>query len=181
MTTAVKIREGADTQRGAMRQELLLPGEWERLEAVRAASQFILPVGTQWVQSDVLGIANEVAARWPNLAVASCSCGKDCLRQGHYPHVVLEHTRDGQTVPVFGVVRLTREVIHRLQAIHASQNPLAKHKEQNEQARREAKRQAAERQREDLEVLEAALRSHKVDWKGPKGSNLNASRHGRIM
>ncbi len=168
MSTAIKVREGADTHAGTMKQELLLPGQYEQLEAQRASSHFILPVGTQWVQADVLGIANEVAARWPNLAIASCPCGK-CKERGHYPHVVLEHARDGSTAPVFGFMRLNRDVIHRLQAIHASQDPLAKHKEQNELARAAAKAEAAADQRARLEVVGGALRSGKYDWKGPDG------------
>lgn len=168
MTTAVKVREGADQHQGTMKQELLLPGDWERMEAVRASSKFILPVGTQWVEADVLGIANEVSTRWPNLQIASCQCGK-CLAAGHYPHVVLEHTRNNQTVPVFGFVRLNRDVIHRLQAIHSSQDPLKKHLEQNEQTRAVLKKEADAAQKEQLEVIESALRSHKHDWKGPNG------------
>lgn len=168
MSTAIKVREGADRHGGTMQQELLLPGEYEKMQAIRASSHFILPVGTQWVQADVLGIANEVASRWPNLAIASCPCGK-CKAHGHYPHVVLEHTRTGETVPVFGFMRLNRDVIHRLQAIHTSQDPLAKHKEQNELARAAAKAEADAAQKEQLEVIGAALRSAKHDWRGPNG------------
>ena len=168
MSTAIKVREGADTAGGTMQQTLLLPGQWERIEAQRRSSQFILPVGTSWVQADVLGVANEVATRWPNLQIASCNCGK-CLDRGHYPHVVLEHTRTGETVPVFGFLRLNRDVIHRLQAIHTSQDPLAKHKEQNELTRAALKAEADAAQKEQLEVVEAALRSPKHNWKGPNG------------
>jgi len=175
VSTAIKVREGADAHAGTMKQDLLLPGQYERLEAQRASSHFILPVGTQWVQADVLGIANEVASRWPNLAIASCPCGK-CKAAGHYPHVVLEHARDGSTAPVFGFMRLNGDVIHRLQAIHASEDPLAKHKEQNELAHAAAKAEAAAAQRERLEVVRAALSSPKLDWKGPDGlrTDVNA-------
>lgn len=166
--SAVKVREKADDFAGTMEQKLLLPGEWERMQAIQASSKFLLPVGTSWVESDVLGIANEVHARWPNLQIASCQCGK-CLERGHYPHVVLELTRDGRTEPVFGFTRLNRTVIHRLQAIHASQNPLAKHLEQNEATRAELKSQADQAQREQLEVIEAALKSPKHNWRGPRG------------
>lgn len=177
MSTAVKVREGADRQQGTMSQDLLLPGEWERIQAVQASSKFILPVGTHWVEADVLGIANEVATRWPNLQIASCQCGK-CLDRGHYPHVVLEHTKTGRTEPVFGFIKLNRDVIHRLQAIHASQDPLAKHREQNEQTHALLKKEADEKQKENLAVIEAALRNPKYNWKGPNG--MRTDPYGRL-
>lgn len=164
----IQVREGSAQAEQPLEQKLLLPGEYERLQAVRASSKFLRPVGTAWVESDVLGIANEVATRWPNLAIASCPCGH-CLRRGHYPHVVMEHCRDGVTRPVFGFTRLDRDVIHRLQAIHASQDPAAKHEKLKERHRAEAKRQRDEAQREQLDVIEAALKSRKQDWRGPNG------------
>lgn len=172
MTTAVQVREGGAHAEAPMEQNLLLPGDWERVQAISASSKFILPVGTAWVERDVLGIANEVAARWPNLAIASCPCGR-CLETGHYPHVVMEHCKDGQTRPVFGFTRMDRDVIHRLQAIHASQNPQAKHEQLKNKARAEAKKRRDDAQREQLEVIEAALRSPKYDWRGPGGIRTN--------
>lgn len=173
--TRVQVREGGAHAEAPMKQDLLLPGEWERVQAISASSKFILPVGTAWVERDVLGIANEVSARWPNLAVASCPCGK-CLsgHTPHYPHVVMEHCKDGVTRPVFGFTRMDRDVIHRLQAIHASQDPQAKHEEVKAKARADAAKAREEAQREQLEIVEAALRSPKQDWRGPNGIRTQA-------
>jgi len=177
MSTAVQVREGSPDADAPMEQKLLLPGEWEQLQAISASSKFLVPVGTDWVEQDVLGIANEVSIRWPNLAVASCPCGH-CLRKGHYPHVVMEHCRDGVTRPVFGFTRLDRRIIDRLKAIHASEDPQAKHEEVKRKARAEAKRKREEEQKEQLEIVEAALRSPKVHWKGPDG--MSADPHAKV-
>lgn len=177
MSAIATVREHRSDSEAPQPQKLLLPGEWERMQAAAASSRFLVPAGTSWVERDVLGIANEVASRWPNLAVASCDCGH-CLERNHYPHVVLEHCRDGVTRPVFGFTRMDRDVIHRLQAIHSSQDPQAKHEKIKEAARAEAKRQREEQQQEQLEVIESALRSPKVNWTGPGGAKTNP--HGRL-
>lgn len=172
-----KVREHRSDSETPREQKLLLPGEWEQIQAQKASSRFLVPTGTDWVEKDVLGIANEVATRWPNLAVASCDCGH-CLPRGHYPHVVLEHCKDGVTRPVFGFTRFDRDVIHRLQAIHSSEDPQGKHEKIKEKARADAKKQRADEQREQLEVVEAALRSPKINWTGPGGTKTNP--HGRL-
>lgn len=175
---SIAVREKADTAHAPVEQRLLLPGEQDQIQAIRASSKFVQPVGTHWVEGDVLGVANEVARRWPNLAVASCPCGH-CLRKGHYPHVIMEHCRDGVTRPVFGFTRLNRSIVDRLKAIHASNNPQAKHEDLKARHRAEAKRQRDEAQREQLEIAEAALKSSKTDWRGPNG--LRTSPYGRSM
>lgn len=170
--TTVQVREGGAHAEAPMEQKLLLPGEWEKFQAVQASSKFLRPVGTAWVESDVLGISEEIARRWPSLRVASCPCGH-CARRGHYPHVILEHCRDGVTRPVFGFMRFDRDIIHRLQAIHTSQDPAAKQEKFKAKYRADRAKARAEQQREDLEVIEAALRSPKLDWKGPNGLRTN--------
>lgn len=168
MTTQLQVREGRPDIDKPLNQGLALPGDLERLQAVQASSKFVLPVGTHWVENDVLSISNEITARWPNLRVASCPCNR-CLIEGHYPHVILEHCKDGITRPVFGFSRFSRDVVDRLKAIHASENPQAKHRELNARKQAEVKQQAEDAQRERLEVVEAALKSRKRDWRGPNG------------
>ena len=174
--TDVEVREGTGLRPGVPQPreqaKLLMPGEWERLHAVQASSGFLLPVGVHWVERDVLGIAQEVSRRWPNLRIASCNCGR-CVEEGHHPHVVMELTRSGKTVPVFGFMRFGRHVIERLWAIHADQNPNAAAMEHNARQRRALKKKSQEVQAENLEVVEAALNSRKHDWKGPKGLKTN--------
>lgn len=153
---------------------LLLPGQWQEEHLRQASSGFMLPVGTSWVQRDVLGIADEINARWPNLRVASCACGH-CISRGHAPHAVLEHCRDGVTRSVFTFTRFDRDVIDRLHQIHVSQDPQAQHVAHNEAIRKELKRKADERQDEALEIVEAALRSTKFDWRGPGGFRTDPS------
>lgn len=153
---------------------LLLPGQWEQEQLRTASAGFLLPVGTSWVQRDVLGIADEINARWPNLRVASCGCGH-CVERGHAPHAVLEYCRDGVTRPVFTFVRFGRDVIDRLHQIHVSQNPQAQHEAHNEAVRKELKRKADEKMDEGLEIIESALRSRKQDWRGPDGLRTDPS------
>lgn len=164
----VSVREGRSDIDQPLNQGLALPGDIERLQAIRASSKFVLPAGTHWVENDVLSISNEIASRWPNLRVASCPCNR-CLIEGHYPHVILEHCKDGVTRPVFGFTRFSPDVVERLKAIHASEDPAAKHREINERKRTEERKRAEEAQREHLEVVEAALKSRKSDWRGPDG------------
>lgn len=168
----LQVREGSPNAGNPINQGLMLPGQQERIQAVSASSKFLKPVGTHWVEHDVLSVAEEVNRRWPNLRIASCSCGH-CLARDHYPHVVMEHCKDGVTRPVFGFTRLGRDVIDRLGAIHESQNPQARHAALNARRRREEQARAEEQRREDLEVVEAALRSGKHNWKGPRGMRTN--------
>lgn len=146
-------------------QSLLLPGQWQ--DTAPQAGGFLVPVGTSWVSNDVLRVSEEIAHRWPNLRVASCGCNR-CLELGHYPHVVVELTRDGRTVPVFGFTEFSAHIIERLHAIHASQNPNEAAMKHNEMMRHEMKRRQNEAAAEKLEVVEAALKSPKTTWRGPK-------------
>lgn len=160
----VKVKPAPAPAGPQERPSLLLPGQWEKLQAQRASSRFLLPVGTSWVERDVLGIADEINARWPNLRVASCSCGH-CVIRGHAPHAVLEHCRDGQTRPVMQFVHFTREIIDRLHAMHTSQRPYEQHAAHNEAVRKELKRQAEEQRAEDLAPAVAALESSKTTYR----------------
>jgi len=157
-------------------QSLLLPGDWNPLQQGRPGG-LVEPVGTHWVERDVLGVAQEVAQRWPNLRVASCSCNR-CHEQGHYPHVVVELCRDGKQRPVFGFSAFGRHIIERLEAIHVANEPDKQAEKANEQAKKAARKQTDDKRRADLEVIEAALRSPKIDWKGPGGKRADA--HARI-
>lgn len=144
-------------------KRLLLPGEWERIQRVRAAEKFLLPVGTSWVERDVHDVAAEVHRLWPNLRVASCACGH-CLERGHYPHVVLEATRTGQTVPVLGVTRLDSSLIRKLWLMRAEQKPFERMVAANRAVKRAARKKSREVQQERLEVIRDALRSHKFKY-----------------
>lgn len=150
------------------KKHLLLPGQWEAERMRAASSGFLLPVGTAWVERDVLGIADEINARWPNLRVASCSCGQ-CIPRGHAPHAVLEHCRDGLTRPVFTFTRFSRDVIDRLHAIHVSQDPYAQHEAHNRKVRAEIERKQKEERDAALEEPIAALKSSKSSWRGSDG------------
>lgn len=147
---------------------LLLPGDWEKIQAQKASSKFLLPVGTHWVEQDVYGIADEINARWPNLRVASCGCGH-CIARGHAPHAVVEHCKDGVTRPVFTFVRFGRDVIDRLHQIHVSQDPQAQHEAHNAAVRKALKAKQDEARKAALEEPEAALRSSKSSWRGSDG------------
>jgi hypothetical protein len=158
---------------------LMLPGQWQEEQLRIASAGFMLPVGTAWVERDVLGIADEINARWPNLRVASCACGH-CVERGHAPHAVLEYCRDGVTRPVFTFVQFNRDVIDRLHQIHVSNDPAAQHAAHNAALRKELKAKSDAVLDEGLEIVEAALRSPKQDWRGPNGmrtdSSISASR-----
>lgn len=162
--TATKVKRAPKTSSVSQRTGLLLPGDWERLQAQAASSKFLLPVGTHWVERDVFGIADEINARWPNLRVASCGCGH-CITRGHAPHAVLEHCKDGQTRPVFEFTRFGRDIIDRLHAMHTSQDPLAQHEAHNLKVRAELEAKQAEKRAADLEVAEDALRSTKINYR----------------
>lgn len=164
----MRIRQGSPDAGAPQRNPLAIPGQWQAQELRQASQGFLLPVGTSWVQRDVLGVAEEVHRLWPNLRVASCGCGH-CLVRGHYPHVVLEACADNVTRPVFGVQRLTAEVIDRLHAIHSDQNPAAAHVRHNEVLRKRFQAEADAARQEALEEPIAALKDTRSTWRGSNG------------
>ena len=173
-STKVTVRESRANTSALSDQSLALPGDWNKVQAQKAASNFLIPVGTSWVERDVLGVADEIyRMTGGKCKVASCSCGR-CLDRGHFPHVVVELGRDGRTHPVFGFKHFGPHVIQRMQEIHVSQKHNAKAMKHNEKLR-ETKRQAAkELQRERLEIVQSALSSSKFDWRGPNGMKTKA-------
>lgn len=168
----LSVKEGHRGDPEPSEQKLLLPGDWST-QQMATGGGLIEPVGTHWVERDVLGVAEEVAQRWPNLRVASCDCGC-CLSQGHYPHVVVEMCKDGKTRPVFGFTKFGRHIIERLAQIHVSNQSNEQMEKQNEKVREDLKKKTDEKRRADLEVVESALKSHKHDWKGPNGLRTNS-------
>ena len=168
--TPVTVREGRGHSSALSNQSLKLPGQnWESLTQVRDSDKFLIPVGTDFVERDVLGISEEVhRVTGGKCRVASCQCGK-CLEKGHYPHVVLEKTRGGHTSPVFGFTNFGPHIVRRLREIHVSNNPNKKSMQNNQKIVAERKRKQDEARQEGLEIVRAALESHKLDWKGPNG------------
>jgi hypothetical protein len=165
----VTVREGRGHSSALSDQSLELPGEWDKVTKVQNTSRFLLPSGTAFVERDVLGVAEEVERiSGGKCRVASCSCGK-CLEKGHYPHVVLELSRRGQTSPVFGFTNFGPHVVQRLREIHVSTGHHKESLKKNEKIRKDMKAKAVEVQRENLEIVETALKSHKFDWRGPRG------------
>lgn len=163
-----------------MDQSLDMPGTAEgwldvqsdqRDDRRRNPGSLLVPDGAGWVAHDTLGVAEEVAARWPNLRIAQCEqrC-RDCAAQGHYPYVVIELTRSGRSVVVLGLERLDRSVIDTLWSISEAagdQQKLAD--EHNARVREAIARRRDESRRARLEVVESALRSRKKRWRGPGG------------
>ena len=172
--TPVTVREGRGHASALSDQSLQLPGQWDKVQTVTNESRFLLPTGIGWVENDVLGVADEVR-RVTNgkCRLASCACGK-CLERGHFPHVVLELTRTGRTVPVFGAKQLGPHIVQRLQQMHVSNNPNKASMEQNQKVRTAIRQKAIDSAREKLEVVEGALRSHKFDYRGPNGMRTKA-------
>lgn len=172
--TPVTVREGRADSSALSNQSLALPGDMGNLTAQKNESEFLIPVGTHWVERDVLGISEQVyQVTGGKCRVASCNCGR-CLDKGHFPHVVLELGKDGRTHPVFGFTRFGPHVVQRIREIHISQNPNKKAMESNRQKREELKRKSQDIQQEKLEIVEAALKSTKFDWRGPKGMRTRA-------
>lgn len=167
--TPVTVREGRGHASALSDQSLHLPGQWDKIHASTNESRFLLPTGIGWVENDVLGVAEEVK-RITNgkCRLASCACGK-CLERGHFPHVILELTKRGRTVPVFGARELGPHILQRLRQMHVSQNPNESSIQHNKRLRAERRGQALEGMRERLEVVEGALKSHKFDYRGPYG------------
>lgn len=168
------VREGRGHSSALSDQSLELPGQWDKFAPKYNQGSFVLPVGTSWVEQDVLGVAEEVY-RVTNgkCRVASCTCGH-CLTRGHFPHVVLELDRYGRTHPVFGSRSLGSHIVQRLREMHVSQKPNKKAMDSNEKEYERRKKIARERQTENLEVIQSALDSHKFDWKGPDGFRTRA-------
>lgn len=133
-----------------------------------AARSMTLPVGGHFVEKDVLDLAEEVAARFPNLRIASCDCNR-CAERGHFPHVVVEMTRDGQQRPVLGFYEFGRHVIDMIHKAHISNLSLRDLEDKEGRARQAKKKEAREELEANLEVVEAALKSPKIEWTGPNG------------
>lgn len=164
-----------------VKQPLDMPGEsssWFDIQSDQRKGKergsLLVPDGTGWVEHDTLGVAEEVAQRWPNLRVAECRkrCN-DCSALGHFPYVVCELTKSGKTVPVLGFLRLDRQVIDTLWSISQAAGDQQKLADaHNERIRAELAQKAADQQQAALEIIGAALKSHKYDWKGPGGVKI---------
>lgn len=174
ITPVTVVREGRGHASALSDQSLQLPGQWENFKAQTNEGSFLLPVGTHWVEQDVLGVAEEVyRVTRGRCRVASCNCGK-CLERGHFPHVVLELDRFGRTHPVFGSRSLGPHIVQRLREMHISNDPNKKAMEANAKENARRKRLAEERQAEKLEIVSSALASTKFDWRGPNGIRTRA-------
>lgn len=151
-------------------RQLLLPGQDSQQKAVRASRDFIIPVGTHWVERDVLMVSEEINRRWPSLLVVSCGCGA-CDANGHYPHMVVESCEDGRTRPVLGFVEFGRHIIEQLSMAEQTESAdlLERMKRDNDLERARRKKASDEKIHEAAEVLGAALASSKQRWKGPNG------------
>lgn len=176
----VTVRESSRESATLSDQSLALPGNWDKIiEAGSNVDKTLLPVGTHWVERDVLGISEEVhRVTRGKCRVASCQCGK-CVEVGHFPHVVLEVDRFGRTSPVFGFTSFGSHVVQRLREMHVSNNPNKKAMASNARLRKAREQRVAEARQEKLEVIESALRSHKHDWKGP--GNMSASARAKLV
>lgn len=169
MVKPVTVREDRGQSSVLSDQSLELPGQWDTFTPKRSEGAFVLPVGTHWVEQDVLGVAEEVhRITRGKCRLASCTCGH-CLRRGHFPHVVLELDKYGRTNPVFGSRSLGPHIVQRLREMHVSNNPNKKAMKENEKEYNRRKKLAEEVQAEKLEVVQSALNSHKFDWRGPDG------------
>lgn len=170
----VTVREGRGSTSALSHQSLNLPGKWDETQVQKKGADFLLPVGTSWVSRDVHGVADEIyRMTGGKCKVASCQCGR-CIEVGHFPHVVLERTRQGHTSPVFGFTSFGPHVIQRMQEIHISQKPNQKSMENNRKLKASMQKHAEDIQREKLAVVEAALSSPKFDWRGPNGIRTKA-------
>lgn len=172
--TPVTVREGRADSSALSNQSLQLPGKYEQIQSVKNADKMMLPIGTDWVQRDVLGISEEVyRVSGGRCRVASCSCGR-CTDKGHFPHVVLEQGKSGRTYPVFGFTSFGPHVLQRLREIHVSQKPNKKSMQDNAKLMTKKKQLADDKLKEKLEVVEAALSSPKFNWRGPDGMRTKA-------
>ena len=167
--TPVTVREGRADSSALSNQSLALPGDMGNLQVNRNDAEFLMPVGTHWVEQDVLRISEEVdRITQGKCRVASCNCN-NCERQGHFPHVVLELGKDGRTHPVFGFTQFGPHVVQRIREIHVSQNPNKKAMTENQRLLAERKQRTRDAQSEKLEIVKSALSSHKHNWRGPNG------------
>lgn len=174
VTPVTVVREGRGHSSALSSQSLELPGQWDKFTPKTNEGSFLLPVGTHWVENDVLGVAEEVSrVTRGKCRVASCPCGH-CVERGHFPHVVLELDKFGRTHPVFGSRSLGPHIVQRLREMHVSNEPNKKSMSQNAKERARRRRLAEERQAERLEVVSSALASHKFDWRGPNGIRTKA-------
>lgn len=174
VVTPVTVRGGRANTSPLANQSLDLPGDWNKVQANKNTAEFMLPVGTDWVARDVLGVSEEVSrVTQGKCRVASCQCGR-CLDKGHFPHVVVEKGKSGRVYPVFGFTHFGPHVIQRVQEIHVSQNPNKKSMENNKKVLEANKAKARELQTERLEVVHSALSSSKFDWRGPNGIRTKA-------
>lgn len=175
--TAVSVQVGSGVKDqslpraglGADRQ-LIMPGQEARQRVQAGAGDFLIPVGTHWVERDVLRVSEEVSRRWPNLAVVSCQCGR-CGELGHYPHMVVEQLPTGESTPVLGFMQFSREVIEQLSMAEQAESAdlLERMRKEKEATLRERQRKATEARDEAKAVLVSALRSNKQHWVGPNG------------
>lgn len=171
----VTVRGGHRGSGALSDQSLDLPGNWDGLNEARS-DKMLVPVGTSFVQKDMLGIAEEVhSMTGGRCRVVSCQCGQ-CVEKGHFPHAVVEFAKNGKTYPVFGFREFGRHVIDRMREIHVSNNPNKKAMKKNAELYASRKKRAQEVQQEKLEVIEAALRSPKFDWRGPSGMRTDPLR-----
>lgn len=178
MTDRVVARDRGRKPGTPVRQDLAMPGDdasWHELQSDQRTGKqtgsLLVPNGAGWVEHDTLGVAEEVARRWPNMRVAKCQqrC-TDCAALGHYPYVVMELTRSGKSVPVLGFLRLDRTVIDTIWSIsHAAGDQQKLADAHNQKVRAELDRKSAEAQQASLEIVGAALKSRKFDWRGPGG------------
>lgn len=160
-------------------ESLALPGNWDITEdRLDTSSQLLLPVGTDFVEQDVLSIAERAWVEF-GVRIASCACGA-CLGRGHFPHMVMEVTEHGETVPVFGFKQFDNRVLKRLHEIDTRRVDVGKQvRDKREAARRDRRRQFHDAQGEALDMVESALRSHKHEYKTPIGTtdpNLTQSK-----
>lgn len=178
--TSVSVREGHHRPGAPTRADLNFSGDWEgvqdhQLVNNQRSGTLLVPNGNGWVEHDTLGVAEEVARLWPNLRVMECRqrC-RNCAALGHYPYTVAELTRDGRTVPVLGFLRLDREVIDTLWSISSAKHDTQKlADEHNARVRRDIANRQRESQQAALEVVGAALKSNKFDWRGPGGVKVS--------
>lgn len=170
VTPVTVVREGRGHASALSDQSLQVPGQWDTFKPRTNEGSFLLPVGTDWVENDVLGVAEEVSrVTRGKCRVASCTSGHDCMRLGHFPHVVVELDKFGRTHPIFGSTTLGSHIVQRLREMHVSNNPNAKSVENNDRLRRQRRNAVREAQAEKLEIVSAALASHKHLWTGPNG------------
>ena len=176
----VTVREGRGHASALANQSLALPGNWDKItEAGKKADKVLLPVGTDWVERDVLGVAEQVSqVTNGKCRVASCQCGR-CVEVGHFPHVVLEIDRFGRTSPVFGFTSFGPHVVQRLREMHVSNNPNKQAMANNARLRSAAKKHSDEVRQEKLEIIRSALSSHKHGWKGP--GNFKADPYAKLL